>query len=152
MREKGPDADDPRSGAARGDDRPGGGSATVTRRQFAAGAGAALLLPVAARLSPWATGDAGAGRVTGVLSGPGPDAGGPRRRAQEGQEEPPGTEALLDYVEARWGDRLSEDEREQVRSSIAGNLRAASALDEVDLGNGDGPALRFHPYRGSESP
>lgn len=136
------------------DDRTGGEGATVTRRQFAAGAGAALLLPVAARLSPWATGDAGSGRMAGVVSGPGPDAGGPRTRPREGQEEeePPGTEALLDYVEARWGDRLSEDEREQVRSSIAGNLRAASALDEVDLTNGDGPALRFHAYRGPDAP
>ncbi|MFW6193555.1 MAG: hypothetical protein ACOC83_08715, partial [Gemmatimonadota bacterium] len=59
---------------------------------------------------------------------------------------------LLDYVEARWGDRISEGELEEVRASIAGNLRAASSLREVPLENGDGPALRFRPYRGSGSP
>lgn len=147
MREKQTDDADALPDAPTDDEGP-----TVTRRQFAAGAGAAILLPVAARLTPWATGDAPAGRGGGVVSRPGPDAGGPRARTQEGQEEPPGTEALTEYVEARWGDRLSEEGLEQVRSSIAGNLRAASALDEVDLENGDGPALRFHPYRGSETP
>lgn len=152
MREKRTDDADALPDAPTDDVRRNGEGPTVTRRQFAAGAGAAILLPVAARLTPWATGDAPAGRGRGFVSGPGPDAGGAGAGLQEGREEPPGTQALTEYVEARWGDRLSEEELEQVRSSIAGNLRAASALDEVDLENGDGPALRFHPYRGPEAP
>lgn len=113
-------------------------SPTLTRRQFAAGAGAALLLPLPGGLSPWHARD-------------GPGVAAPGAPRQQEDEEPPGTEALAAYVEARWGDRLSENHLEQIRSSVAGNLRAASTIGEVPLENGDGPAFVFRPYRGPGS-
>lgn len=129
-------------------------ASSLTRRQFAAGTGAALLLPVASGLAPWPRpgGQRGSGatREESIVAGaPGPGAPPARRRApQEGEEEPPGTDALVEYVRARWGDRLSDDELEQIRSSVAGQLRAASSIAEVPLENGDGPATAFRAYRG----
>lgn len=132
---------------------------TYTRRRFAAGAGAALLAPLAARLTPWNVGDGGGppggvaadGRTAPVTRPDGRVPGGGTQQEQEEEKEPPGTAALVDYVEARWGDRLSADDLEQIRSSVAGNLRAASAIDEVSLANADEPAFVFRPYRGEGS-
>lgn len=144
-----------RRGTERDAARRGGAPSAVTRREFAVGAGATLLLPLAARLSPRTVGGA-----PGVVAAAAPTAAGPGPAApdgvglaplQEGEEDPPGTEALVDHVEARWGDRLSEDDREQIRASVAGNLRAASALREVPLENGDEPAVAFRPHRGSDA-
>lgn len=105
----------------------------LTRREFAVGAGAAALLPVVGRVlpdapyrSPWAPGEG----------------------AQEDGEAPPGTDALVGYLEARYGDRLSEDDLEAIRSGVAGNLRAAASIGEVELANGEGPATLFRAYRG----
>jgi hypothetical protein len=66
-------------------------------------------------------------------------------------ERPPGTDALLGYIEARYGDRLDEDQRAEVAEQIAGSLESAAVIGEVDLENGDEPAFRFSAYRGDES-
>lgn len=151
-----PDADAPSAPGEATARRPAG--PTFTRREFAAGAGAALLAPVAARLSPWYAADVGPrpgrlaaeGRIRPMKRPDGSRADAAAGR-QEAGEEPAGTEALVDYVEARWGDLLSAEDREQVRASVAGNLRAASALDEVELQNADEPAFAFSPYRGGSA-
>lgn len=122
---------------------------TFTRRQFAAGTGALLLGPAADRLAPWRSGDHppdGSSPAVGRL-GRAPRAPRADGRAQQ-EDEPPGTEALVDYLRARWGGRLSEKDLDEIRSSVAGNLRAASSIADVPLANGDGPAFVFRPYRG----
>lgn len=140
--------------AGQGPSRSASAGGSLTRRQFAAGAGAALLLPAASRLTPWRDArHGGAGRdgdgVRGARHATRPGAPPPERGSpQEAEEEPPGTAALVDHVRARWGDRLSEDDLEQIRSSVAGQLRAGSSIAEVPLANGDGPATMFRAYRG----
>lgn len=167
--------DHPASGsAATGGRRPGEGAApapsssdgagappssaagSLTRRQFAVGSGAAFLLPVAARLTPWRAGRRGRAGAPVDADGvrdvrPARRPGAPpaeRGAARQPEEEPPGTAALVDHVRARWGDRLSEDGLEQIRSSVAGQLRAGSSIAEVPLANGDGPATVFRAFRG----
>lgn len=128
---------------------------TVSRRRFAAEAGAAALLPLAVGWPPLlgrtgsvgpamgATGGADPSLVEAATSVPG------RQEAQE-EEAPPGTDALLDYVRARYGERLDEEALEIVREEIAGSLRSAEALREVPLENGDEPACAFRAWRADE--
>lgn len=78
--------------------------------------------------------------------------GGDERDEAEDEESPAppvGTEQLLNYLAARYGDVLSEEDVEALREDVAGNLRNAQAMDEVDLANGDDMALTFRAYRGS---
>lgn len=136
--------------------QPSPAAGSLTRRQFAAGTGAALFLPLAARLTPWRGG--GRRRPGAPVDGDGVRDVRPARRpgappaqrgtARQQEEEPPGTGALVDHVRARWGERLSEDDLEQIRSSVAGQLSAGSSIAEVPLANGDGPATVFRAYRG----
>lgn len=60
-------------------------------------------------------------------------------------------EALLAYVEALYGDRLDEEDREVILGGIEGSLASADAFGEVGLRNSDPPAYRFRAYRGDES-
>lgn len=63
---------------------------------------------------------------------------------------PDGTEALVAFLEAKYGDQLTREELNELRGDVAGNIRAARALDEVELANGTGPAYTFRAYRGEE--
>ncbi len=63
---------------------------------------------------------------------------------------PIGTEALVGYVEAHYGDRLSESDLESIEADIAADLEAAAAVSEVPLENSDAPAFGFAVYRGDE--
>lgn len=63
---------------------------------------------------------------------------------------PIGTEALLGYIEANYGDRLSEEELQSIEADIAADLEAAAAVNDVPLENGDAPAFGFEVYRGEE--
>jgi hypothetical protein len=65
------------------------------------------------------------------------------------QDQPVGTEALLSYLEAKYGDMLTEENLATLEEEVAGHLGAAEGLDDASLGNGDDMALRFEPYRGS---
>ena len=62
---------------------------------------------------------------------------------------PVGTEQLLQYLAAKYGDVLSEEEVDALQDDVAGNIRNAQAMDGVDLQNGDDMALVFRAYRGS---
>lgn len=131
-------------------DEPLPGIRRLTRREFAVGAGTTALLPLVRRLPvPWP-----APRPTGpTADGPRPHTGRPdgRRPApQERDAPPPGTEALVDYVRARWGERLSEKQLGQIRETVADNLRAAGSIREVPLANADEPAPAFRAYRGGD--
>lgn len=112
----------------------------MTRRRFAAVAASSALLPLAA---PWpaAAGPRAASTGAGALA-PG--------RGQEQEEEPAGTEALLDYVRAVYGDRLGGDELEVVREEIASYLRAAQTVRGFPLENGDPPAFEFRAWRAAD--
>lgn len=56
-------------------------------------------------------------------------------------------EALLAYVEAAYGDRLDEDDRDVVLAGIEGSLDSAAALRKTGLENADEPAYGFSAYR-----
>lgn len=66
------------------------------------------------------------------------------------EEVPPGTEALLGYVEANYGDQLNEEQLADVKGDIAANLRAAAAVEEVSLDYTTGPAFTFTAYRADD--
>lgn len=63
---------------------------------------------------------------------------------------PTGTEALVGYIEANYGDRLSEGDLASIEADVAADLGAAAAVSEVPLENGDAPAFDFEVYRGRE--
>jgi len=64
------------------------------------------------------------------------------------QDQPVGTEALLSYLEATYGEMLTEEDLSTLEEEVAGNIATAQALGETALANGDDMALRFEPYRG----
>jgi hypothetical protein len=65
-------------------------------------------------------------------------------------DEPPGADALLDYVRTLYGERLSEEDLAKIREGIVGGLRAGARIREVALGNSDEPGFVFRAYRGEE--
>jgi hypothetical protein len=73
---------------------------------------------------------------------------GPSDVADQDQDQPVGTEALLSYLEAKYGDMLTEEDLSTLEEEVAGNIATAQALDDTALANGDDMALRFEPYRG----
>lgn len=77
------------------------------------------------------------------------------QEGQDGDQEeaeselPVGTEALLQYLAAKYGDQLTDEQIAELEDDVAGNIETAQTLDTVDLQNGDDMALTFVPYRGS---
>lgn len=62
---------------------------------------------------------------------------------------PVGTDALLNYLAAKYGEILSEEDIDTLADDVAENVQTAQTLDAVDLANGDDMALVFQAYRGS---
>ncbi|QLH77499.1 hypothetical protein HZS55_09415 [Halosimplex rubrum] len=96
---------------------------------------------------------AGAGAATDASSPPvesrdAPSITSPADVADQEQDQPVGTEALLSYLEAKYGDMLTEADLSTLEEEVAGNISTAQALDDTALANGDDMALRFEPYRG----
>ena len=60
---------------------------------------------------------------------------------------PLAAEPQMAAILARFGGRLSPDQRTRVRAGIEGTVRMAARLRAVPLGNGDEPAGAFVPYR-----
>lgn len=60
----------------------------------------------------------------------------------------PVAEQLMAAIEARYGERLDDKDREIVRAGIARNLANAEALAAYPLANGDEPGSVFRAYRG----
>jgi hypothetical protein len=108
----------------------------LTRREFAKRAGTAALVPLAAGVP--------------VLAIPGAS-GSPTPQEAQDADEPPGADALLEYVRTLYGERLSEDDLAKIREGIVGSLRASARIREVALANSDEPSLVFRAYR-SEGP
>ena len=57
---------------------------------------------------------------------------------------------LFDVVRARYGDRLSADELEEVRKYVERFTEMAETLRAQKLENGDEPFSTFIPYRKDE--
>ncbi len=62
----------------------------------------------------------------------------------------PESEILFGIVRERYGDRLNDDELEEVRKGVDALAEAAESLREVKLENGDEPFSVFTPYRGED--
>jgi hypothetical protein len=56
-------------------------------------------------------------------------------------------EVMLALVRERYGDRLTPDELEAVRTAVEGLVQAARALRAVRLTNADEPGQPFAAYR-----
>lgn len=65
-------------------------------------------------------------------------------------EQPVGTEELLQFLAAVYGDQLTNDQLVELEDDVAANRGHAEALDAVDLDNGDDMATTFAAYRGSD--
>jgi len=63
-------------------------------------------------------------------------------------DRPPGTEALVAYLEARYGDRFDDDRRERLADAVADVREAGETVRSESLDNAEGPAFAFEPYRG----
>lgn len=77
------------------------------------------------------------------------ESGNDGRDEESNSARPVGTEELLRYLAARYGDLLSEEDIEALEEDVADNLGNAEALDAVELDNGDDLAVTFEAYRGS---
>jgi hypothetical protein len=76
----------------------------------------------------------------------------PSAPPQEGSQRPPDPASihLTEALKARYRDRLTGEQWEEVRKGIEGNLRAARALREFELPITTEPAFTFRAYRGGE--
>lgn len=63
-------------------------------------------------------------------------------------ERPPGTEALVAYLEARYGDRFDDDRRGRLADAVAEVREESEAVRAEPLDNAEGPAFAFEPHRG----
>ncbi len=65
-------------------------------------------------------------------------------------ESNPESEVLFGMVRGRYGDRLNDDELEEVRKGVDALVEAAESLRAVKLENGDEPFSVFTPHRGED--
>ena len=59
-------------------------------------------------------------------------------------------DARMALVIARYGDKLDDEARAQVRQEVEAIVGRAEALRKFGLENGEGPFPVFRPYRGDE--
>jgi hypothetical protein len=57
------------------------------------------------------------------------------------------SDTLFSILRERYGDRLSDDQFEEVRKGVEQIAEAAQSLRAVPLENGDEPFALFQPYR-----
>ena len=60
------------------------------------------------------------------------------------------SEHLFNIIKERYGERLSDEELEEVKKGVQKIVEAAEKLREIRLENGDEPFFVFKPYRGDE--
>jgi hypothetical protein len=68
--------------------------------------------------------------------------------AEQQDNKDPVAEQLMAAIEARYGERLDDKDREIVWAGIARNLTNTEALAAYPLANGDEPGSVFRAYRG----
>jgi hypothetical protein len=59
-------------------------------------------------------------------------------------------EILYSLVETRYGDKVTLEEREEIRKSLDAILETVEALRAIKLENGDEPYQFFKPYWGKQ--
>ena len=57
------------------------------------------------------------------------------------------SEAALDLLRCRYGDRLTPEMADGLRASVEAVVKTAAAIRSVRLGNGDAPLVGFAPSR-----
>jgi hypothetical protein len=70
----------------------------------------------------------------------------PQRQGQQAPD--PVAVHLTEGLKAKYGDRLTEAQWEEVRKQVEGNLRAARQLRSFELPIQTEPAFLFRAYRG----
>ena len=63
----------------------------------------------------------------------------------------PIADMLFEIVKSRYGDRLTDDQLEEVRKGVDGVEHLAQELRKVRLGNAVEPYATFQPYRGADN-
>ena len=56
-------------------------------------------------------------------------------------------ELMFDVVRERYGDRLDDEQLEEVKKGVEGIFEAAESLRKIKLENSDEPFSSFVPYR-----
>lgn len=127
----------------------------TSRREFAKTALAAVAVPMLAPLAGCASTPApapspapaeAAAPVAAPASPVAPPAA-PQR--QNAQERDPVALHLTEGLKAKYGDRLTDAQWDEVRRSVEGNLRAARALRSFEIPIQTEPAFVFRAYRGT---
>jgi hypothetical protein len=109
-------------------------SSTISRREFARGA---VFASAAASLSPADLLSARSSEATAPLQTPGT----PKLSAESQAE----VESRIQAVFARYGDRLSDAQKTDLRRLAAEGQAALDRLRAYSTNNGDGPALYLKP-------
>lgn len=113
---------------------------SITRRELARTAIAAVAVPVLAPL---------AGCAPQPAATPSPAPAAPPAQAGNQQQAPdPLAVHLTEGLKAKYGDRLTDAQWEEVRKGVEGNLRAARQLRSFELPIQAEPAFVFRAYRG----
>jgi hypothetical protein len=121
---------------------------STSRREFAKTALAAVAVPVLAPLAACSSTPAPAEAVAPVAAPASPVAPSAPPQRQGEQERDPVALHLTEGLKAKYGDRLTEAQWEEVRKGVEGNLRAARALRSFELPIQAEPAFVFRAYRG----
>ena len=128
-------------------------NASTSRREFAKTALAAAAVPVLAPLAACASAaPPAAGPAGNPAPGPVAAPASPAAPPQQGGQQPPDPVSihLTEALKAKYGDRLSAEQWEEVRKGVEGNLRAGRALRQFEIPIQTEPAFVFRAYRGGE--
>jgi hypothetical protein len=126
----------------------------TTRREFARTALAAVTVPVLAPLAGCASAAPAAETAPAPAAAPlpaaasAPVAAAPAAGARPAQAPDPVAVHLTESLKAKYGDRLTAEQWEEVRRGVEGNLRAARALRAFELPIATEPAFVFRAWRG----
>jgi hypothetical protein len=126
---------------------------TTSRREFTKTALAAVAVPVLAPLAACSSAappaPAPAPEAAAPVAAPAsPVAPSATPQRQNGQERDPVALHLTESLKAKYKDRLTEAQWDEVRKGIEGNLRAARQLRSFELPIQAEPAFVFRAYRG----
>ena len=59
-------------------------------------------------------------------------------------------DALVELLKGRYGNRLTDEQLEELRKAVEGAVDRAAQMRSVPLANGDEPAFVFRPFRGED--
>jgi hypothetical protein len=133
-------------------------NASTTRREFAKAAVVAVAAPVLAPLAACAhprpspaPAPAAANPSAAPVAAPAAPVA-PSAPPQQGQQRPPDPMSihLTEALKTKYHDRLNDEQWEEVRKGIEGNLRTARALRNFELPITTEPAFVFRAYRGGD--